>query len=372
MLEVQKYLMHSTLGELEEDFGIKINYHPLYPMAILNYDQIESPKMHPIVRECRGLVLDINTFEIVAGCMPRFFNMGEALEITKEFIWDDDMTMRTKEDGSIITYFWNPYANVWAVKTRGSWADMPIGENLPRWDELVLSLIPTDVNFQNSFSTDCSYVFELCTMWNQVVRLYPEPKLFLLTIIINNSNIEFCDDETTHSAKGKGLERPALINLKNESAVRDYIKLLEETDGTAEGLVLRDRNDLRVKVKSSTYLAYSRLGNNGNIATDSNLVPLIMANEQDEAIAIFPAIEKRVNELKEIINEHLYCLTESWHLAKGIEDQKTFALKIMKECPTPFASILFTLKKKGLIHDFNELVAEWRNNENLILKVIKG
>jgi len=372
MLEVQKYLKAAhTFEMLTAEYGIKVNRHIEYPMAILNYDQIESPKMELIVRECRGLVLDTNTFEIVAGCMPRFFNMGEALEITNDFVWDDKMTMRTKEDGSIITYFWNPYAKAWTVKTRGSWADMPIGENLPRWDELVLSLLP-ELPYGECFDTACSYVFELCTEFNQVVRLYPEPKLFLLTIIINVNNEEFVDGGITWCANAKGLERPALINLKDEAAVRAYIQTLEETDGTAEGLVLRDRNNLRMKVKSSTYLAYSRLGNNGNISSDKNLVPLILANEQDEAIAIYPRIKERVYELEMVINDLFNDLSCVWHKCHLIEDQKEFALTVIKEFKSPFSSILFTLKKNGLIHNYVELEKEFRLNGNLLLKVIEG
>jgi uncharacterized membrane protein len=274
MLEVQRFLIenvhlnspetqNANFELLRETYGIKCNFHPVLPMVILNYDQIESPKMEKIVCECRGLVLDTLDYSIIAGCMERFFNIGEAEEITKHFVWDKDVDARVKEDGSIITLFWCKYTNTWMVKTRGSWADMPIGDNLPCWDELVFSLLKVDLN---NFQHKLSYVFELCSLFNQVVRLYPEPKLFLLTVI-HPDNVECSAEGCSDFALVYRLERPAKIDLSNEQEVRAYIQKLEEEDATNEGIVVRDKNGLRMKVKSATYLAFSRLGNNGNISS---------------------------------------------------------------------------------------------------------
>jgi len=58
MFEVQKFLRDgNSLDDLANDLGIKVTKHETKPLVILNYDQIESPKTHQIVRECRGLIL---------------------------------------------------------------------------------------------------------------------------------------------------------------------------------------------------------------------------------------------------------------------------------------------------------------------------
>ena len=366
MLEIQSYLQSGkTFDELTDELGIKCNFHSEYPLVILNYDQIESPKMHPIVQECRGLVIDTTDYSVVAGCMKRFFNLGEAEEITGKFDWNGPVNSLTKEDGSLMSLFWNKYSNKWEVKTRGSWANQPIGENMPQWDELFWSLLGTECKIFKGYT----YVFEMCSMYNQVVRQYPEPKLFLLTIIgpggVELNDVDFC-------AEKNGWLRPEKIDVTNVESVKLYIKQLEETDGTAEGLVLQDKNGLRIKVKSSTYLAYSRLGGNGNIALDKNLLPLILANEQDEAIAIFPHIAERVEQLEYLINEMYQKLWETWYIAKDIEDQKEFAIRITKTHYTPFNSLLFRLKKDGIIKDIDKLKNLFYNSEELILKVLKG
>lgn len=380
MLEVQKFLIdnvhlntnapNANFELLRETYGIKPNFHPQYPLVILNYDQIESPKMEKIVRECRGLVLDTSDYTLVAACMERFFNLGEAEEITSKFVWDEGVVSRTKEDGSLITLFWNKYSNSWMVKTRGSWADMPIGDNKPRWDELVFSLLKPEYLKDitgTGFNPKFTYIFELCSSYNQVVRYYPDPKLFLLTIIDVGTNQEWISHEVDISARYKELERPAKINLSNVEEVKAYIQKLEEEDGTNEGLVLMDRNGLRVKVKSQTYLAFSRLGNNGNIASDKNLIPLILANEQDEAIAIFPYIKPRIDELKEILlklNEEMY---HYWIRSRDLESQKDFALAI-KDCK--LSSLLFRARKSG--GDLKELNQLFRESSELLIKIIGG
>ena len=67
MLQVQKYLANHTFDNLSQDYHIKLTYHPTDPLVILNYDQLESPKGDKLVRECRGLVLNSETKELVAA-----------------------------------------------------------------------------------------------------------------------------------------------------------------------------------------------------------------------------------------------------------------------------------------------------------------
>ena len=43
----------------------------------LNYDHEHSPKTAPIPLECRALVLEVGTWNVVAKSLPRFFNLGE-------------------------------------------------------------------------------------------------------------------------------------------------------------------------------------------------------------------------------------------------------------------------------------------------------
>ena len=80
MLKVQQYLIDFGLDTLQDQFKIKVRRHNKYPNLIcLNYNQLESsPKDHPVVRECRGLILDEeNNWFVVSYPYKRFFNYGE-------------------------------------------------------------------------------------------------------------------------------------------------------------------------------------------------------------------------------------------------------------------------------------------------------
>ena len=67
------------LAQLKAVCGINYKQHPKYPeLYHLSYDQLESPKGHPIVRECRGLILSASdNWNVVAYPFNRFANQGE-------------------------------------------------------------------------------------------------------------------------------------------------------------------------------------------------------------------------------------------------------------------------------------------------------
>lgn len=75
MLEVQKYLQTHTLDDLEKDFGIGFKVYD--DRVILKYRINSTPKFHPIVRECRGLILSLPDYKILARGFDRFYNYGE-------------------------------------------------------------------------------------------------------------------------------------------------------------------------------------------------------------------------------------------------------------------------------------------------------
>ena len=87
-LEVQKFLRSNhTLYDLTDELGILVTEHPNpnVPLVSLKYSQINSPKHNEIVKECRGLVLEKDTWNVVAKPFKRFFNLGEDINAEGEF-----------------------------------------------------------------------------------------------------------------------------------------------------------------------------------------------------------------------------------------------------------------------------------------------
>jgi hypothetical protein len=118
MLEVQKFLRlgfpagtlpEVALAELTVQLGIKAKSHPVYPELIhLSYDQLESPKGHPIVRECRGLILNsADNWAVVAYPFNRFSNFGETWGDTIDWT---SIRVQEKVDGC---YPYSTLLNLW-------------------------------------------------------------------------------------------------------------------------------------------------------------------------------------------------------------------------------------------------------------------
>src|SRR5579883_1600631 len=102
MLHVQTWLRAGkSHQQLTDELGIHVICHPELPLVILDYDQIDSPRSHPVVRECRGIVLHAETHDLIGRSFPRFFNWGEMQDDAKKFDFAS-FSAHTKEDGSLI------------------------------------------------------------------------------------------------------------------------------------------------------------------------------------------------------------------------------------------------------------------------------
>lgn len=366
MLKVQEFILENGNDyNAVSQLGIKVvesEHH-----IILNYDQIDAPKTHPVVQECRGLVLDKHTLGIAAKPFSRFFNLGEMDEITKNFVWDKPFHCYEKMDGSLSIVWFDYYANEWKFNTRGSFGNSELAFE-KSWSEYMKSCITEDQ--LNQMDTCHTYVFEFCSPYNKVVRDYSTPKMVLLGVFYGKT--EFIPIAVDVYAEVIGFERPRKFTFNSLDEVKEFIAKQEETDPTFEGVVVQDCNGLRLKIKSSTYVSLHQLKGNGNLFLLKNLIPFILAGETDEVISYFPEAKESVEKCQKDIEKLFEELTVVWEKCKNIENQKDFALCITKDNYTPFASILFRMKVDKVINDFSELKKRFRDSKDLIIKVMKG
>lgn len=360
MLHVQQYLASKSFEELTAELGIRVVRHDTEPLAILNYDQIDSPKTHPVVRECRGLVLNTDTKQIVARSFPRFFNWGEVQEEMKDFDFSD-FCVQSKEDGSLVLLY--HYMGRWRANTRGSFGMDTMQFQRFTWQEGFCQAmgISSLSELEGKLDPDVSYVCEFCSPWNKVVRTYTEPKLYLLTCFRGEREVPFLDVDqmlTPH------FSRPDLFSFQNIEQVQTFLNGQGEQDPTFEGVVIRDRHGQRWKIKSATYLGLHRLrGEGDNLYNPKNIIPFVLAGESSELLTYFPEVEETFNEIKAKVGSAYTQMMEVWEAAKDIPVQKDFALAILKK--TPFTGILFNARKTGA--DPKKL---WREAADLIVKTL--
>jgi hypothetical protein len=183
-MEVIKYLKSGkTLEDLEAEYHIesKIGSNGV---VSLNYNQIYSDMLLPICRECRSLILELGTWNLVARSFYKFFNAGESkgADIEQNFDWNS-MQCLSKIDGSLILlYFYN---NQWWFSTRSMpCAEGPLNTEMTFRDLISLTIqkmgYKDDEEFFQQFNSEYSYSFELTTPYNEVVVPQKECKLTLI------------------------------------------------------------------------------------------------------------------------------------------------------------------------------------------------
>lgn len=338
MLEVQKYLRDKTLEELVEEFSIKTTHHD-DGRVILNYHMIDShkDKFNPIVMECRGLTLDSNNdYALVARSFSRFFNLGEDIKSQKKFCWEGSGAT-DKEDGSLfIIYYWN---DEWHMNTRGSFGEGVVNNGVMTWHELAEIALPD--NWRNNFFKHYTYVCELCSLHNKIVREYKKPKIYLLTTF--QGEIEHTVGATDSIGTQANLEMPDFYRFRDAYDAVAHISKMVESDITYEGVVIRDKNNRRLKAKSPEYVRLHGMASNGYIGHPKNLINFIMNGETDELLSLFPEVKDKVEEMEIKIEAAWKEIDNLWFCYHDLKNQKRFALAIKD---SKYSGILFQARSK--------------------------
>lgn len=335
MMAVQEFLNKRKLDDLAEDLAIQITRHDTLPLAILNYHQINSPKYNPVARECRGLVVNTLTQRVVARSFPRFFNWGEDPEGMAKFDWDD-FRCETKHDGSLAVLF--HWGDRWHANTRGSfgYGNMQ-GHDLTWHDGICKALkIESLDELSGALDQDLTYVCEFCSPWNKIVRLYEEPELHLLTLFRGEDELP---PEEVHETLFLGIfKREYPFNVRTIEDVKEGVRHHEENNPTFEGFVIRDRNNLRFKIKTATYLGFHRAWANGGLCRDEDLLDFVLRNDGDELLATFPEVRESYLELDRRVSALWGSTCAEWVRSRHSETKKEFALKVKDH---PMSGALF-------------------------------
>jgi len=312
MLEIQSYLQNNTIEQLKEELGIKTSRHTRYPNLVLfKYDQIKSPTYHPIVRECRGIILDENNnWRIVSYPFNRFYNYGQEEELN----WSTAV-VQEKLDGSCLQLY--HYAGEWLVATSGT-ADASGQVNGYGFSfEHLFWKTFNKLEYRLPVNKKFTYIFELCTIYNKVVVDYKESRLVLLSCrcLLNQKEYKFVDHNWEVV---KNYPLTTIEDLKNN---------LKITKGNeVEGYVIVDKTFNRIKIKSEAYVRLHHI--KSNINTPNNLLEIIRKNETEELLIYFKEFQKEINQLHNKYYKLIVLINSTWEEHKHISNKKEFALTI--------------------------------------------
>ena len=344
-MQVIKYLKEHGSAKLTEEFAISVKQYD--DLLVLNYNQIESPKTHPLVVECRSLILDTD-FNVVSRSFDRFFNYGEALNVVTEIDFTKAECFE-KVDGSLIKLY--NHKGVWCAATKGTaYAESASGYG-PTFKSLVLKALDCedDQEFQRKLNenllTDLTYIFELTCAENRVVKRYEGYTLHYLACR-ENATGEYGDLFAELAVQRIGAR---IIDKFRFDTVGECIHTARTLKNLDEGYVVYVDGVPVSKIKSPAYLAVHAIRGEG--LTPKRIMQLVLVNEQDEYLTYFPEDEKFFQPYLNAMFAMTDAMRHAYETYKDIEDQKEFALQVRHY---PFAPVLFKtrLNGKDLMNNF--------------------
>lgn len=287
--------------------------------VMFNYDMINSNNYEKIVSEARGIVFDSKDWSIVRRGFDRFFNIGEGP--AAKIDWSS-ANATIKEDGTLI--FVSYYGNQYHVGSRQNFdlSDASIGDRslFPQtfeklWvDTLDKYYLDFSKMFPSVLNKDYTYCFELCSRFNRIVIDYEQPKIFLLTARNNITGEELSFEKIRNLASVYHVDTPAFYSMSSQE---DYEKLVGSFGIEHEGIVVRDANDQRLKMKTKLYFDLHKSVSNGAM-TEEAMVNLVRSGEDAEFLSYFPEYLTKFEEVKKQVKEAYVRI----QVIKGVTNQE--------------------------------------------------
>ena len=296
--------------------------------VLFKYNQIKSDFFNPIVNECRGLILEKNTWNIVSFPFTKFYNYGEPY--AAQIDWST-AKVEAKMDGSIISVYY--YNGVWYAATSGNIdavdAETENVEIIPNFRRLFdLAAINCGLDYDR-MDPHYTYMFELVSPYNIITCPYERTELYHIGTRDNRTGKE-CEVDI-------GIKKPEVYNI---TSLQEAIDVVATFDFKKEGFVVKDANYNRIKIKSAAWLRAHHMVNNHSLSLE-RILDLIITGEDEEFLSYYPAYQDAFDVVRREYNYILRTILFTAQTAKAIiSDRKVKSKKefvnIVKNTKYPF------------------------------------
>jgi hypothetical protein len=342
MLAIIKYIKENGLEAALKEFKLKSRDYD--KKVLIKYDQIASSMGIEEVQDCRGLILEKDTWKIMCLSFRKFFNNAEGHAATID--WDTAHVLE-KLDGSMIQVYFDWNKNKWFAATTGTAEGE--GEVNNKMGTTFNELFWNTVNNKYSFN-DCLldkdhiYVFELTTPYNIVVKPHGESSVSLLAVRNRTTLLEIGYNDLKMVAESLGLPLVKAYDL-NANNAGVLIKTFESMVWHDEGYVVVDAKFDRVKLKNPAYVAVHHLKSK---TSEHAIMDVVKTNEIDEFIATFPERKEEIEGLHTNYVKLVDVLEDAWDSLKD-KRPKNITPKEKKK----FAMAVFELIGKEGLKDYS-------------------
>ena len=355
VLKIQEHLINFGLEATVDKFKLKIKSYE--HKTLFKYDQLVSPTMMalPEVQECRGLILENGTWDILSMAFEKFFNAEEGNAAKVD--WNTAHVLE-KLDGTLIQVYWDWHVNKWFAGTTGTaeGEGEVNNKNGTTFDDLFWDTMDNKYAFNECLlNKDHVYVFELTTPYNIVVKPHGESSATLLTVRNRETLVELSrkDLEMTAISLNIPLIKSFDLNAKDVGAL---LRTFEGMPWSEEGYVVVDANFNRIKIKNPAYVAVHGLKGK---TSEHNIMEIVVTNEIEEFAAVFPERKTELYRLKENYDILTEKLIDIWTILEPLKpknitpsEKKRYAMEVFKICEDngvkQFTGLFFSLAESKI------------------------
>ena len=295
-----------------------------------------------IRRECRGLIFNTATGELISRPYHKFFNVGEREEtsINKINLYEPHVVLE-KLDGSMIRPI--PTPEGFRLGTKAGITDVAMNAEYFIADKKHYSQF-----IHKCFQRNITPIFEWCSRKNRIVVDYPEDQLILTAMrYVSDGNYVHYDSMKNY-ASARDIPVVKAVDGLAVQNIDLFVKQVREWDD-GEGVVLRFDNGHMVKVKADEYVL--RHKSKDQISQEKNVLQVILDDSVDDVVPLLtPDDANRLKEFQGVFWASVVDLCiDMDHLfqigTKKYPDKKDFAVEyVQKEIPPMYAPIMYAMK----------------------------
>lgn len=246
-MKITELFDEDLFRQMQEEKMITLREHEGYPLVIANYsDQAQYKQCwNDVTLNCRGLIYEQLTGNIIARPWKKFFNLGDAKAPWIGF--DDLVEVTDKMDGSLGILYITPDGKP-SISTRGSFHSTQAG-----W---ATKHIRREIDLELEMAKEWTFLFEIIYPTNRIVVDYGNfDGLVLLGAVDIHDGYAVGPNEAAAMLNWRGLT----TEVMPYKSINDVLAA-DDRENT-EGYVIRAGNRM-VKWKRPDYIELHRLISN--------------------------------------------------------------------------------------------------------------
>jgi RNA ligase len=268
---------------MDKDWYTVINYMVSLENTFL-WDE-NDPIGSAVRRECRGLIFDIGTGNLISRPYHKFFNVGEKEEtqLNKINLYEPHVVLE-KLDGSMIRPILTPEGFRLATKAGitdiSEQAEAFISDKWIPTNELHK---PYHTFIRKCIQKGTTPLFEWVSRKNRIVVDYPEDNLILTGMRYNNTGSYLPYVVMKSYATSWNIPVVKAVDGLSVQNIELFVKQVREWDD-GEGIVLRFDTGHMVKVKADDYVL--RHKSKDSISQEKNVLQTILEDAVDDLVPL--------------------------------------------------------------------------------------